>query len=368
MILIFASIVSIVLALLHFVIYKTVASVFVLSSSGRIALGVVLFVFCLSFILASALTFFLDNGFVRVLYTISASWLGFATYLFLASCVYALVLFVMRIFGADHSMAWFGMLCLVLAVIVSVYGLIHARDMRVKEINVSLSGLPTSWQGKKAVWVSDIHLGAIYGQDFARDIVSKINDAHPDIVFIGGDVYDGTKVNESEIIKPFADLHPALGVYFITGNHEEFRDNGPYLTAVKSVGMHVLNNEMITIDGVQLIGVDDRDSIDAAKFQKFISGLNIDKNKPSILLKHQPSQLAIAADAGISMQISGHTHRAQIWPLNFFTTMIFKGYDYGLNKWGNMLEYTSSGVGTWGPPMRVGSDSEIVVLDLEKNI
>jgi predicted MPP superfamily phosphohydrolase len=117
------------------------------------------------------------------------------------------------------------------------------------------------------------------------------------------------------------------------------------------------------INDLQLIGVDDRDSINAIKFQTILSNLKIDKNKPAILLKHQPSQLNIAENAGISLQISGHTHRAQIFPLNIFTNLIFKGYDYGLRRWNKMIVYTSSGVGTWGPPMRVGSDSEIAVFE-----
>jgi predicted MPP superfamily phosphohydrolase len=119
---------------------------------------------------------------------------------------------------------------------------------------------------------------------------------------------------------------------------------------------------MVDITGLQLIGVDDRDSTDPVKFQDIISGLRIDPSKPSILLKHQPSQLDIASKAGITLQISGHTHRAQIFPLNFFGEALFKGYDYGLHLKDNMIVYTSSGVGTWGPPMRVGSDSEVVAF------
>lgn len=177
----------------------------------------------------------------------------------------------------------------------------------------------------------------------------------------------GVKVSESEVIKPFLDLHPKLGIYFITGNHEEFGDSKHFTDAIKATGIKVLNNEMVTVDGIQLIGVDDRDSIDVSKFENILFGLDIDRNKPSILLKHQPSQLAEAAKAGISLQISGHAHKAQIFPLNIFTNYIYKGYDYGLQKIDNMAVFTSSGVGTWGPPMRVGSDAEIVVFSFLKD-
>jgi hypothetical protein len=362
MIFIFISIISIILALLHFIIYKAIVSIFSLSLTGRIILGSILAFLCISFILASILTSKFNNLFTRIYYTLSAMWLGAAFYLFLASCIYVLVLLAIQFFGLEFSLKGFGILCLSLAVVVSIYGIIHAHIITIKNIDVPLPNLPVAWQGKKAVWISDIHLGAVYGQSFSKEIVAKINEINPDIVFIGGDLYDGVKVNETEIIKPLASLHPALGTYFITGNHEEFRDISLYIDPIKNIGIHVLNDEIVTIDGLQLIGVDDRDSINPAKFQTILAGLKINKNEPSILLKHQPSQLNEAAEAGISLQISGHTHKAQVFPLNIFTNMIFKGYDYGLHYWDKMAVYTSSGVGTWGPPIRVGSDSEIVVF------
>jgi predicted MPP superfamily phosphohydrolase len=314
------------------------------------------------FVLASVLTFFSNNLFTRIFYTTVAIWLGFAFYLFLASLVVDLASLIFRIFKINISLNNFNIFCVWVAVLVSIYGVFHARKILIKNIIIKLPNLGASWEGKRAVWISDTHLGAVYGQNFSRKIVNKINEINPDIVFIGGDLYDGVKVDESAVIKPFADLHPALGTYFITGNHEEFRNDKHFLDAIKNAGIHVLNNELLMIDGLQLIGVDDRDSINPAKFEKILLDLNINKDKPSILLKHQPSQLEEANKISISLQISGHTHRAQVFPLHIFTNWIFKGYDYGLKIKGRMVVYTSSGVGTWGPPLRVGRDSEIVVF------
>jgi predicted MPP superfamily phosphohydrolase len=366
MIIIFASILALVLALVHFVIYKLIVTIFSFSVTWRIFIGVILAVLGISFIIASVLTFYFYNSFTNYFYTFSASWLGFTVYLFLFSCLFFLVLFILQVFNINISTQYFGILCLLLAIVFGVYGIIHARYITVKNINIELSNLPPSWQGRKAVWISDLHLGAIYDKNFTQNIVTKINEINPDVVFIGGDLYDGVKVNESEIIQPLIDLHPKLGTYFVTGNHEEFSDDKHYLDAIKNIGIHVLNNEMTTIDGMQLIGVDDKDSINIAKFNIILSGLNIDKSKPSILLKHQPSQLAEAEKAGISLQISGHTHKAQMFPLNIVTSLVFKGYDYGFHKFNKMDVFTSSGVGTWGPPMRVGSDSEIIVFNFLK--
>ena len=163
---------------------------------------------------------------------------------------------------------------------------------------------------------------------------------------MGRPFFDGVKINEDNAVSPFADLHPVLGTYFVTGNHEEFRPNGNFLKAIKKVGIRVLDNEMVLVEGIQLIGVDDRDSTNEEKFKNILTNLNIDKNKLSILLKHQPSQLDIASKANISMQISGHTHKAQVFPLNLITKSIFKGYDYGLHIYDKMNVFTSSGVGT----------------------
>lgn len=364
MVIIFVSIISFLLAFIHFVIYKVLVSIFSLSITWKIITFTTLTLFALSFIFASILSFYFNNLFTRVAYTASASWLGIAFYLFLSSCIYILILYIFQIFNIDISLKYFGITCFILAITIGTYGIIHARNTNVKNINVSLENLPTSWQGKKAVWISDIHLGSVYDKNFSQKIVNKINEINPDIVFVGGDLFDGTKTNEEDAILPFRDLHPNLGIYFITGNHEEFRDNKVYLDAVKNIGFHVLSNEMVEIDGLQLIGVDDRDSKSADKMNIILSSLNIDKNKTSILLKHQPSELAEAANAGISFQISGHTHRAQVYPLSLIAKLIFKGYEYGFKMWDKMAVYTSSGVGTWGPPLRVGSDSEIVVFTL----
>lgn len=366
-VIIFSSIVSLVLALLHFSIWKTIVSIFALPINYQFILGIVLIVLALSFIGAQITTFAIDNYFSRIFYTISASWLGIATYLFLASIIYAIVFVSIRILGIESGnfLHIFGIVCISIALAVSIYGLINARNIVVKSQDIKLKNIPEVWKGKKIVWISDIHLGAVYGRSYAEKLVSKINEIKVDIVFIGGDLYDGSKVYDVvDIIKPFADLQSSLGTYFITGNHEEFRDKNFYLDAIKSIGIKVLNNEMANVLGLQIIGVDDRDSKNAVRFTEILNGLRIDKSKPVILLKHQPSELDIAEKAGVNLQISGHTHKAQMFPFNIFSYFLYKGYDYGYKDYGQMAVYTSSGVGTWGPPMRVGSNSEIVVINL----
>jgi predicted MPP superfamily phosphohydrolase len=213
------------------------------------------------------------------------------------------------------------------------------------------------------VFVSDLHLGQINSENFARKVVGKIQTLQPDIVFIGGDLFDGTAFAENAA-EPFRNLKPKLGLYFITGNHEEFRDSGKFIAAIKNAGIEILEDNLVEIEGLQVLGVDYNHASDRQRFALILEGLNIDPNKPSILLKHEPKDIDITATANISLQLSGHTHRAQMWPLNYLAKWIYKGFDYGLKRVGQSETqvFTSSGVGTWGPPMRVGTDSEIVVI------
>jgi predicted MPP superfamily phosphohydrolase len=121
-------------------------------------------------------------------------------------------------------------------------------------------------------------------------------------------------------------------------------------------------DQMALVHGLQLVGVDYAHANDAGRFSKILSALALDKNKPTILLKHEPNNLHIAEEAGVSLQISGHTHYGQQWPFGLLAQLSYQGYAYGLKPFKNMQMLTSSGIGTWGPPMRIGSNAEMVVI------
>jgi predicted MPP superfamily phosphohydrolase len=220
------------------------------------------------------------------------------------------------------------------------------------------------WKGKKMVFVSDVHLGNVRGQDFMMRIVKKIQAFDPYVVLIGGDIFDGPRCNEEMMLKPLKGLKPQHGIYYVTGNHEYYmKDMDHALAEIKKTGVIILNNEKVTIGGLDIIGVDYKSVNKTGAFKKVLNGLNIDRNKPNILIKHEPNDLDVAEKAGISLGFFGHTHQGQIWPLSLLTKQIYKGFDYGLKPHGVMRVYTSSGVGTWGPPLRLGTKSEIVVVE-----
>jgi predicted MPP superfamily phosphohydrolase len=291
-------------------------------------------------------------------------WLGLSVYLFIFAILYAVILLIAKISPITINTHIVGLIFIISAVVVSIYGIINARFIDIKEVSVQLDNIPDIWKDRKVLFISDIHFGAIYGANYSNKIADIIKETKPDILFIGGDLFDGGKVDWESVLAPISDIRPALGIYFVTGNHEEFRDHNFFVEKIEKAGIKVLKNEMIEIDGLQIVGVYDRDSIKREIFENILKGLSIKSDMPAILLKHQPSGLDIAEKYGIDLQISGHTHRAQMWPLNIFPYIIFKGYSYGLLPFGSMQVLNSSGASTWGPPMRVGSRSEVVVVSL----
>jgi len=356
MIILFISIVSVFLFLANWAVYGGILSVF--PSTDPLWVAITLGLLSGSFIAATILGNNIYNRFTRIYYTLSAVWMGFFCYAFLASAVCGLIILLpfSDLYQSilTHSMFY-------IAFVAGVYGLFHSRKTVIKNVQVALPSLSSVWKDRSVIWVSDLHLGQLHGPTFAQKIVDKINALSPDIIFIGGDLFDGTTAPDPALlIAPLRDLNPKHGIYYVTGNHEEFEKSDSFIKAIKDLGIHILEGAAVDIDGLKIIGIGHDKASKKDNFATFLATLSLDPHKPSILLKHEPNNLDVAERAGVSLQISGHTHRAQLWPLSFIAKLVYKGYDYGLKKYGNMQVYVSSGVGTWGPPQRVGTDSEIV--------
>jgi predicted MPP superfamily phosphohydrolase len=350
-----------ILFIAHFAAYKLIISVFSVTSP-KFILGVkIIFgLLSLSFIFASLLSSKFYNVPVQLIYTLAVVWLGFLFYLLISSILYFLLSLIIPKTGLFLKL---GQILIAFAVLTSAFGILNANNPRVVEIFPKLN-TPEAWHGKRAVFISDIHLGQVFGRAYLERIVTDINKLSPDIVLIGGDLFDGTDVDLESVTAPLSALKSFYGTYFITGNHEEFEDPYKYLDVLRSRGIRILNNEYINLDGLQLVGVDFKSTVGYDNFLNTLTGINYDHNKPTILLKHTPLNLDIAQSMNIDLQISGHTHRAQMFPLNFITWLVYNGYDYGFKDYKNMEVYTSSGVGTWGPPLKVGAPSEIVLIHL----
>jgi predicted MPP superfamily phosphohydrolase len=318
-----------------------------------------------SFLSASLLAFRFTNRAVRTLYRIAAVWLGIVSFLFFAAGASWVVFGVTRLAGVDLNFHVIVEVLYVAAVLSGVAGVLNAGWTRIRRITVRLENLPETWRGRTAALVSDLHLGHVRNGSFLRRIVAKVMKENPDAVFLAGDLYDGTAIDAAKAAEPLRDLHAPHGTYFVAGNHEQFGDDSRYLRAVSSAGVRVLHNEKVEADQLQIVGVPYNHASEDEHFQNVLQQIGVDRNRASILLTHAPDRPHIAEREGISLQVSGHTHVGQFYPWTWMARRIYRQFVYGLSRIGKMLIYTSSGAGTWGPPLRLGSSPEIVFLQFE---
>ena len=362
----FIVIIQSVISLAHLLLYETWtfsprgsnASV---SPWAKLAVGVL----SLTFVAASLLAFRYTNPVLRMFYRVAAVWVGFLTLLFLAALASWTIFGVARLGGFYlnfHRMVEF---LFAAAVVAGVYGVFNAGWTRITRTTVRLANLPAAWRGRRAALISDLHLGHVRNGNFLRRMVATILREEPDAIFIAGDLYDGTAIDAHSAAQPLNKLAAPQGVYFVAGNHEQFGDDSKYLSAISATGVRVLHNEKVEADGLQIIGVPYRNAVQDRKFASALDGVRLDRDRASILLTHAPDHPEIAEAAGISLQLSGHTHLGQSIPWSWMARRIYRQFVYGLSRIGKMQVFTSSGAGTWGPPLRLGSNPEIVMLEFE---
>lgn len=363
---IFVAVVQSILILTHLVLYETWTFFWgAMDPSALFSLQVAMAILSVSFVAASLLAFRYSHFLVRIFYTLSAIWLGLVNFFFLAACTCWVVFIASLLLGAHLQrrplvVALFG-----LALVIGICGAVNASWIRTKRITVKLPNLPESWRGRTAALLSDLHLGHVRNSGFVRRIVRMLTRLHPDAVFLTGDLFDGSAVNLDRLTQPWAGFSAPLGSYFVTGNHEQFSSPTKYLEAVKQSGFRILNNEKITVDGLQIVGVHYRETVNVERFRSILKQAALDRGVASILLVHTPDRMAVAEEEGISLQVCGHTHRGQFFPWTLAVLRIYGAFAYGLNRFRSLAVYTSCGAGTWGPPYRVGTTPEVVLIRFE---
>jgi predicted MPP superfamily phosphohydrolase len=240
----------------------------------------------------------------------------------------------------------------------------------VKPVEVKLRGLPPELDGFKIAQLTDLHLGPMRAGAWVAEVVGKTNAAKPDLIAITGDLVDGSVPELAHDVAVLAELKAPSGVFFVTGNHEYFNDLEGWMQHLPKLGMRVLHNERVSIErggsAFDLAGVDDHSGHrfapdHGADVSKAMAGRN--PVRAVVMLAHQPKVIDEAAEHGVGLVLSGHTHGGQIWPWSNLVRLA-QPYLRGLHDHAGTQIYVSDGTGFWGPPMRLGSTAEIALVTL----
>ncbi|MBL7995103.1 metallophosphoesterase [bacterium] len=372
---IFFSIVLSIYSLINLYIFQAGWSAISPQSDYRVLYSVVFFLVSSSFIVGRILERKALSMFSETLTWIGSFWLAWMLYLFLFAVLFDIFAFVNSMVqflpeNGSLSKPDIAALVTVSTLVIVLCGHVNARFPRVKKLHLNVSKTVPGYESMRIVVASDIHLGTIIGKSRIDKIVRMINRLNPDLVLLPGDVVDEdlAPVIKENLGESFRNIRSKFGVISITGNHEFIGGVGAAARYLRDHGITVLRDETVKIDDrFYVVGRDDR-SVNRfnGHTRKTLEELtaSLDKRLPIILMDHQPFHLDEAVSCGIDLQLSGHTHHGQLWPLSFITKKVFE-VSWGYKKIDNTHIYVSSGVGTWGPPVRVGNKPEIVQIELK---
>jgi len=313
---------------------------------------IIMLIAALSYPVATMIERMVSNTFTRVFYTAASAWMGISFYLLFFLIIYAVLSLFFKV-PRESS----GILIAILTTVISAYAIYNSYLLKNSEIELSLNGLK---EDLRAVHLSDIHIGSIRNSGYLEKIVHETNKLNPDVVFITGDMVDGSARLHKHTFKAINSLKAPT--FFVTGNHETYEGLDEVFRVLESTKLKILQNELVEFRGMQVIGVGY--SFERNHLKNTLSQLEIKDEKPSILLYHLPRELKEASEAGINLQLSGHTHNGQMIPFNFLVKLIFP-YISGLYEYQETRLYVSQGTGTWGPPMRLGSRCEMTLIKLK---
>lgn len=371
----FIAIVFVVIIGMHYVIYRRMALAPQWPRRVRLAIGITVGLLLVLMLSAwrSLWAPILSPDAARPLAWVGMSWLAFGLYLSLGLLVVAIVAGVLALRGSDPAtrvrVNRIGSLAaLAGAAATTTWGLVSAANPEVTDWTVASDQLPEQFDGTTVVLLSDLHIGAVNSERLTRELVDTANAADPDIVILAGDLVEGSPDRYGHQLAPLADLQADLGVYAVTGNHE-FISGEPqaWIDIWQELGITVLQNESATIEldgaAIHIAGVHDAmgDGDWQADPDAALDGVPVDEF--TLYVAHQPVQAEDAQGRGIDLQVSGHTHGGQLWPMHA-AVLAAQPMLGGRATVGDVDVITSRGAAAWGPPVRVGAAPEIPVITL----
>ena len=296
---------------------------------------------------------------------IGAYWMAILYILVFSVPIIHLGVYILGFFNIARTKVekWAGWLTLVIVTFAIAYGSYNAYQPVVRTYDVAIANEYTEIEQLNIVMAADMHFGTLSDKKHAARLVKKINELEPDLVLFPGDILDD-EINEfveQDMASVLADIQSTFGVYASLGNHDK-GDIPELIEELEKSHMNILYDDTIMInDSFTLIGRKDKTEEDRKLLKDLMN--NIDTTKPVILLDHQPYELDVAQQAGIDLMVSGHTHRGQLAPFQYITNLIYEN-DWGHLKKEQLHSVVTSGFGFWGPPIRTGSQSEIVQINV----
>ena len=312
------------------------------------------------YFISVAITIFMIGGLIAfsnsltksgsMVYSTAAVTLGVMLYLLLA----VLITDILRFF-TDFQPLTYGLIVVFLAFFVSLYGIWNSTNLKISQIEIPIPGLK---EEIKAI----------------QKIVDQTNGYDPDVVFLTGDLFDGRINLKEENLRPLKQIE--VPVFFVEGNHDLYTGVRTIKSMLRNIGINVLENEVFQWNGLQIVGLNHmaadgntasmHASKDGPTIRNVLSNLPIEEKQPSILLHHSPDGIEYASKSGIDLYLSGHTHAGQLFPINYISEWVFP-YNRGLHSYNGTKIFVSEGAGTFGPPMRIATKSEITVVKLYPN-
>ncbi|GHT83314.1 phosphohydrolase [Bacteroidia bacterium] len=264
---------------------------------------------------------------------------------------------------AQAKLVYFGivLLLLVVSTVVGHYNFSHSK---VVTLNLETQQKQSSLNSLKIVAVSDIHLGDVVRKKQLQRYVALINAQQPDIIFIAGDLIDRNLnvVKQQRMDEELRSLQAKYGCYAVLGNHDYHANTAEVLDFMRDAGITPLCDTAIAVDNNFIVaGRDDYSNKERKPLSAFTDSVSA---LPMILIDHQPVRLQEAVQNNVALQISGHTHNGQIFPFMYIVAKLYK-VAYGYEKMDDTHFYTSSGLGLWGAPLRLGTQSEVVCINLK---
>lgn len=336
----------------------------------------VFFLFSFSYIFSRLFEKFLPTVLHEILTILGAYWMAFMFYSLLVIAFLDLLRLInnwLQLIPPEIKQNLnpaLGLTVFILVIGLISYGAWNASHPRIKHYDITIAKPAGSLKQLHVVMASDIHLGTIVHNDQLTKLVNKVNELKPDLILFAGDVFDEDieSKNKLQVADNFRRLAATYGTFAVLGNHEYIGGNADdAIKYLSEAGVKVLRDSSQEISGsFYLVGRDDLSSsrIKGVKRQDLKTIMQgMDRSLPIILMDHQPSHLEEPVEQGVDLQVSGHTHDGQLFPIQYITQRIFE-QDWGFLRKGDFQLIVSSGYGTWGPPIRIGNTPEIVDITI----